>query len=218
MTKKIALIVGHYVHGKDKGAVNYLGETESSFNHRICKELQHQLKINRVDSKIFLRDDHKTITGVGRAVSEYKPEISIEFHFNSHSSKSFGCEVLATVEDYWSITVADIITDYIEDYLNIKQRGDKSGVLLISKGGRGFGNLDAVKGDFAKVLIEPCFANIKTPDSQAIFEDESRYIECLRDAILYILSGHSKIIDMRKMKKSPDGAFDLIKNLLSSGY
>lgn len=197
---KIALIVGHEINGKDRGAVNYKGETESSFNNRICQMLQQELGNRNIQSKIFYRDDIG-IKGVALNVAQYDPDVSIEFHFNSFHRTARGCEALALENDTLSIEFADLITDVIRDNLGIEERNN-NGVLLVGKGANGFWNLNYIdqfsKRPFPKIIIEPVFANIKTNESQRIFENEPEYVKSILMAIMSYFSHEHLTYVMKK--------------------
>ena len=179
--KKVALIIGHNISGKSKGAINYLGEYESEFNYRVAKKVKNSLKKYKTSVRIFTKD-HKTHRHIGFEVTEFMPEISLELHFNSFSKPAFGCEVLALKDDIESQALARLVAANISYSMGIKRRRDQ-GLYIISKGGRGYNNLNYIKKYqkkyFPKVLIEPCFANIKTKESEYFFEQEDDYVECL---------------------------------------
>jgi N-acetylmuramoyl-L-alanine amidase len=185
-TYKVALIVGHEVNGKDKGAVNYRGEPESIYNYRICQKIQKQLEpYSNIQSSIFLRDGIG-VSGVARKVAAFKPDLSIEFHFNSFSGIAKGCEALALEDEPESIQFADLITDHIASKLNIKER-HKNGVLLLHKLSRGFRNLkliqEASNSKFPKIIVEPVFANKKTEESTFFFDNDDKYVEVVIHSI-----------------------------------
>jgi N-acetylmuramoyl-L-alanine amidase len=191
---KVALIVGHEVHGKAQGAVNYKGETESSFNFRITNKIKKLLSKYSIESEVFIRDNIG-IKGVAQKVAQYNPNLSIEFHFNSFHKIAVGTEALALKDDNESIIFADEITDRIQESFNITQR-NQNGVLLTTINQNGYHNLKYLeqfqKQYFPKILIEPVFANIKTPESMAIFENEDKYVSTITSAIVDYFKPHIK--------------------------
>jgi N-acetylmuramoyl-L-alanine amidase len=222
--KKIALIVGHNIQGKNQGAINYLGESESSFNLRISKKIIEKLEGYKCAVAIFTRDG-LSIGTVGREVAHFNPSLSIELHFNSFPEPTFGCEVLAIENDLNSYEFAQLIASYVSEVMGIKRRRDQ-GLFIVSQGGRGYNNLSSIEvnqvSPFPKVLVEPCFANIKTEESQFFFENEDKYAQLLADAIVVqakLIKKIKKIPRVVKKEISPkksiiDKIITFIKNLL----
>jgi len=217
--KKIAIIVGHNVYGKKKGAKNYLGVHESTYNFGIAKDLRSQLKAASYNAKIFLRDG-SCIKEVGENVAEFNPELSLELHFNAFRKPAFGCEVLALNLDIKSIKFAQLLAKNISHNLNTKLR-HQDGVYEISKGGRGFWNLNHIrqnaKKDFPTVLVEPCFANIKTTESRLFFEKPHVYVLCLYNTINEFFSSNEQELN-ENTNRSPRGIFEVVKNKLREVY
>jgi N-acetylmuramoyl-L-alanine amidase len=221
---RLAIIIGHYVNGKDKGAVSYTGETESSYNLRIAKKLKTSLASHSIDVKIFTRDEYITFARISEGVKSFGAAISIELHFNSFSKAAFGCECLALEGDHNSISFADILTDKISEIMQVSERhknGNIDGVLLIAKGGRGFNNLKIVRYDnnIPVVLIEPCFANIKTKDSIKFFESEHLYVKSLEQSVIHWLSGKPvRDLGGKSIPVSPKNVVEKIMNSVKSDY
>lgn len=174
---KIALIVGHTA--RTKGAINYLGECEYEFNKRIAKKTRAILleKFKNIRVEIFYRDGIG-LDGCAKQVGEWGACVSLELHFNSFKKKAFGCEILVdTRHKFYEEThkIADRITDSLSGIFGIKERNGE-GVKELSSG-RGYLNLKLMRLNGVKhpMLIEPCFANKKTVESIAIFENEDRY-------------------------------------------
>ena len=119
-------------------------------------------------------------------------------HFNAASSKrARGCEVLvsstASKEDD---KIADLITDILNERLDIKERHN-DGIKTVTKGQRGSLMLNSLNDIGAiSVLIEPCFANYATPESQAIFEHEDRYAEIITECAHLTVSKNLPEIDL----------------------
>jgi N-acetylmuramoyl-L-alanine amidase len=217
--KKIALIVGHYVNGKDKGAVSYTGEPESKYNLRIASKLSFELSKLGIEAKIYTRDEYVTFARIAESIKAFNAQISIELHFNSFAQAALGCECLALVGDNDSISFADLLTDKIADIMHVSERHDEfkknDGVLLIAKGGRGYNNLNIIKSanKIPTVLIEPCFANIKTKESAKFFETEQLYVDSLSAAIVSWLNSTAvKSVNTKGLPVSPKNTVERIMN------
>lgn len=178
----IALVVGH--NEKSQGAENYLGETEFVFNSRIALKVQNALNDLKVPSVIIKRPPIRNYKIQCEAVSErvhkYGCAISLHLHFNSFTEEVFGCEILVLEGlDNNGEEAADFITDQLNFELDIKQRA-VDGVSFISNYHNGYGMLKAVYDvGCIPLLIEPCFANIRTKESIQIFENEDAYVKVL---------------------------------------
>lgn len=230
----VALIVGHYVNGPDRGAVNYKGEPESSYNERIARKVKAMLTVKGQKCEIYTRDQYRTFAHISEAMIKFKADISIELHFNSFSKAAFGCECLALETDGASIRFADLITDKLSEIMGISERhllaNQVDGVLKIAKGGRGFNNLDIVKrattqrlnAPIPVVLIEPCFANIRTKESEKFFESEDLYVQSIVAALDAWFSGKSnqplKPNVIAKLPTSPKNVIETVANKFRKGY
>jgi N-acetylmuramoyl-L-alanine amidase len=185
---KIALIVGH--SNTAQGAVNYLGETEFSFNLRIAAMVEKMFseRESNVDLKLFFRPGGAAAPAtakVGKAVGEWGAKASLELHFNSFDQPAFGCEALVVLESGEILVEANFLKamlNFFESEFKIKQRGIK----VVKKGDSGFLNLKSCKENGVKMafLFEPCFGNFKTKESQAVFENEKKYAQFLCDQIV----------------------------------
>ena len=192
---KVVIIVGHTE--EKGGAINYLGESEFSFNSRIADQVK--LRVNEKYKSLIevtvLKRHFGTFATLQPDIRIFKPDVSIELHFNSFSKKAYGCEALVyrySQRSNDNIRLADLITDRMSAVYGFRERhvyildnnSEADGVKVLSEG-RGVGNLKAVHEcavPFAMIL-EPCFANFETPESKAIFEDEETYIDFLVNAI-----------------------------------
>lgn len=221
--KKVAIIVGHQVNGPDKGAVAYNGIAEATYNHKVALLLKEKLIRSGLSATVYLRDNggFKAIT---KDMAVTKPDLSIELHFNSFSARSSGCECLALKGDVNSIKFADFVTDVVSAEYGSKQR-DGDGVLEISKGGRGFLNLKLVKDTLSKdaevVLIEPFFANFKTPEAEKFLKDHVKYAELLNFAIWHwfaVERNYKKMPDPKNLAKSPANVKEFFTGLVKKGY
>ena len=206
---KIALIVGHELKGRKKGAKNYLGEYESEYNNRVALKVQESFE----ECRLFYRDG-KTRKQTGKEVQDYNPDLSIELHFNAFHKPAFGCEVLALEDDLISQTFAKKLATVISDNMDIRLRHG-SGLLKIGRLGRGYSNLKHAKSDhkpYPVVLVEPCFANIRTKESEKFFEDPSDYIRCLVIAIKGHFNHYEKKVRFNddNVEKSPKHILDAV--------
>ena len=222
---KIAIIIGHYVKGKDKGAVNYKGEPESLYNLRIAQKLKTSLASHNIEVKIFTRDEYVTFARIAEGIRIFGAKLSIELHFNSFAKAALGCECLALAGDQTSILFSDLLTDKISDIMKVSERhdlGKTDGVLIIAKGGRGFNNLNIVKKVnklIPVVLIEPCFANLRTKESEKFFESEYLYVQSIETAVLSWLQQSSpKASPTIKPTVSPKNIKEKIVNVIRSDY
>lgn len=199
---KIALIVGHTK--KSQGAVNFKGETEFSFNTRIAEKIKKifEDKYPEKELKLFFRDEgyySTAVVAVGKAVGKWGASISMELHFNSFKQIAYGCEILVwdgAEELDKTVMLADVITDRISKKFNLKERnvykykdgkiGD--GVKVLPSKDRGALNIKACNDAGVKyaMLIEPCFANLESSESKAIFENEDAYAEFLAEELANI--------------------------------
>ncbi|MDB4330158.1 N-acetylmuramoyl-L-alanine amidase [bacterium] len=199
---KIAVIVGHTK--KSKGASNYKGEDEFTFNSRIAEKIKTKMaeKYPSKTVKIFFREDgyySSAVKKVGRSVGKWKAKISMELHFNSYKKAAYGCEVLVwegakKISD--TVKAADVLTDNLADKFVLKERGKNKykdgtygdGVKILPSKSRGALNIKACNDEGVSIamLIEPCFANIEQGESRAIFENEDDYAELLADELAKI--------------------------------
>ena len=112
----------------------------------------------------------------------------LSLHFNSYTKPAKGAEaLLVTTSSTLDDRLGDKITDLLNEKLGIKERGN-DGVKLLTVGERAYKMHKYVKAaGSVLVTIEPCFANYRTPDAEAIFEHEDRYSSILAEAINEIL-------------------------------
>jgi N-acetylmuramoyl-L-alanine amidase len=199
---KIALIIGHTK--KSQGAVNYKGETEFSFNSRIAEKVKKifEIKYPTKELKLFFRDEgyySTAVVAVGKAVGKWGAKISMELHFNSFKQLAYGCEILVwegAKDADKTIKLADEITDRMAKKFNLKERNSHKykdgkvgdGVKILPSKERGALNIKACndEGVVHAMLIEPCFANLESSESKAIFENEDAYAEFLAEELANI--------------------------------
>jgi N-acetylmuramoyl-L-alanine amidase len=181
----VALLIGHTINGKDRGAVSYKGETESHYNFKVAEKVKEvvESKYNNIDVYILTKDGHN-LSSFSKKVCSLYPDLSIEMHFNSFPKEAFGCEALCEKKDYVSKTYASIFTHIISSKMGIKKR-HIDGVMELSEGDRGFRNLNTInklkKNIFPVMIIEPCFANFKNSETEKFFEDITEYCNCYID-------------------------------------
>lgn len=190
----LGIIVGH--NSKARGAVNYKGETEFDFNSRIALRMKEI--IDSSDS-LFNATIYNRIPGAGygneiaelaKDIKEDACELTMELHFNSGPKGARGCEILVHTKNKLAIGIADAMTDQIEHIFGIFQR-DQDGVREVAKGDRGAYNLIALEdvGVRVPLLMEPCFANEKTAESQKIFDQEDLYASTLANEMIIHAKG-----------------------------
>jgi len=186
---KVALIVGHTA--KKKGARAYTGVLEYDFNKRVAHQVKDRLdKTGKYVTQVFERPEggyHWAVKQVAKNVAEFGADFSLELHFNSFERVAYGCEVLVTNDSkhfHENVRLADLLTDMLANDFSLRQRGtvkytdlDGSieygdGVKVLPYGKRGYHNLAYLHDAGVKhcLLVEPCFANLKSPESRAIFE------------------------------------------------
>jgi len=183
----IGIVVGHNERGQ--GATNYQGESEWLFNSRIAKKLQMKLFDAGVKSVVIYRPKtggyRHEVRSVVKELEKYNCSFSIHLHFNSAGKGAKGVEVLiaetATDRDNaW----ADVFSDMLNETYGFYERG-RDGIKTVPKGHNGAGMLYAVKkAGITPVLPEPCFGDYRTKESALIFEQEDKYVDILRDAVL----------------------------------
>jgi hypothetical protein len=188
--KKVAIIVGH--DAKAQGARSYNGISEYVFNKNVGEYLKaHSLKEEKIDIRVFTKKglDYSKIC---LEYLEWKPHISISLHFNSYVKVARGMECLVRVEDKQTYDVADLLTDYMSELMDITERhkaGKHDGIKIVKSGERGYTCLDEVTNYCKHVMLyEPCFGNTRNADSLKLFADGGKfYAECLFTSICKVL-------------------------------
>lgn len=182
--KKIALITGH--SKLSQGAKNFLGEHEYSFNSRIAQLVKHEIntRYQGVECLVFYRDDGG-LRQVARDIKAWgEVDVSLSMHFNAFKDRAYGCECLIsktyTVNEHSSQSLAFNLVNAIFKTFDIKPRHN-NGLKWVSGGDRGAYNLELMEDAGAKIalLLEPCFANFETDESQRFFRDEQAYVDLL---------------------------------------
>lgn len=189
---KFAFVVGH--NEKNQGAVNYLGESEWTFNKRIAKKAISELEELGVKSAMILRP-RGPYSHQCESVAEQARELGVEYAFSLHfnaagTPKASGCEVLVKLETETEEDelVANYLSDLLKKEFGIRQRyGD--GVKYISEGHNGNGMLSSLnKSGITACLVEPCFATNRK-EAEKIFEAEDKYVDVLVEAAFKLATG-----------------------------
>ena len=193
--RPVALVVGH--NEKNQGAENYLGETEFSFNKRVARKVQFKLAKKGITSIIFKRpvgSYKRQCQTIAQDVLDSNCVLSVHLHFNASPQKARGLEVLALnsilEEDE---EVARMFAETLSNMLDIKKRHD-DGVLAVNNKHNGYKMLQLVREttDAIPILVEPCFANYRNPDSATIFEREDDYVHVLAYCIEKFMQRYDK--------------------------
>jgi N-acetylmuramoyl-L-alanine amidase len=175
----MAIVVGH--DHINQGAINYLGETEYKFNSRIARYLERGLLTKEghlgLEVRIFYKDG-TTERDVAKDIADWGASYALELHFNSFRGKARGCEILIDrhVPHFnHAFRSADKLSDRLSRIFKVFQRRI-DGVFVIDSGDRGHRSLHEMsKQGVTGFIVEPCFANKKTRESQAIFNNEQLY-------------------------------------------
>lgn len=153
---KVALLVGH--SDKDPGAngVEPINMTEHDFNTNLAQALAGVLQ-KKFDVKIFFRIG-TTKTQFYEFVSSWKPDVSLELHFNSSDNKeAFGTETLCAVA---SRVFAQIMQESMCKALGRHNHGGDRGIKVLKPKDRGYLNVNSLR--CPNVLLEPFFGSNST--------------------------------------------------------
>lgn len=183
----IGIVVGH--NKRAQGASNYLDESEWVFNSRIAKKLQVKLAEAGVNSVVVYRPERggysHEVSSVIRQLKDFACKFSIHLHFNSAGAGAMGCEVLvADTRDTYDNAWGKVFSDMLNETYGFRERGN-DGVKTLKPKHRGATMLYAAKrAGITGVLPEPCFGDYRTKESALIFEQEDKYVDVLRDAVV----------------------------------
>jgi len=180
MKKHIGIIVGHT--SDKKGAVSYSGVSEYDYNIEVAKQVTNIIN-SQTNHEASWHTRNKGYKPISDFYRENNVFLSIELHFNSYNKQAYGMEMLVLEGN--SFDLADNIISKLARYYNIKERAN-GGVKDLSRTQRGAWCLSSVDHAKHKMLIEPCFANFKTKDSEKFFEPgcRQRYAVQLAEAII----------------------------------
>lgn len=190
-----AWVVGH--NSTAQGAKNYKGETEFSFSSRICKKAHDKLVALGYKSAFITRPPARSYTyqcnSVAAQCVNHDVKYAILSHFDAFPQVAKGCSFLVrSTEEREDNAMADLATDLLNERFGIRQR-HSDGVKTLEPHHNGYGMLNALynKGVLA-TIAEPVFANFKTPESKAIFENEDVYVDILVEVAVQCCSGNLK--------------------------
>jgi len=181
----VALVVGHNSYAQ--GADNYLKESEFTFNSRIARKAKLKLTAKAIPCVILTRGRGSYSSQsreVADACRKHNAKLSVHMHFNSASSAARGVETLIlNTSSTLDNAFADVFSTLLNERYAFYKRGDK-GSKTISSGHNGYGMMSKVRREGTiPVLIEPCFAHYKNPESELVFEQEDKYVDVLVEAI-----------------------------------
>lgn len=193
---KFAFIDAHTT--SSPGARNYKKEYENSWSTRI-----NTLAINRLielgyGEYVFhvIRPHEKNYTGqckyVAQMLSMNQVTHAMSTHFNAAGIPGArGCEFLIPITTKKDDNkMADFASDLLNERLGIRERKD-DGVYEVPSGHRGSTMLFYVNREgIAMCIAEPVFADYKTSESQAIFENEENYVEILVEVAINAIKGN----------------------------
>ena len=120
---KIALCAGH--HKDRKGAVNK--------KHNL-NEYDEALKVIIPLTEILLKNGHPVSTFSGRLsqkianINKYDFDLAIDLHFNASTYVAKGCEVMYVPGSETRRGQAEVMSQEIALYMNLRDRGAKEGV------------------------------------------------------------------------------------------
>lgn len=164
------VIVGHKQYAP--GAQLYDGQHEWDFNRHVAAKLE--------------RPDLGIITSLNPDHEKYAYKRCVELHVNaSGDPRARGCEYVSLGDAASIQWGAQFMAALFNEY-GIPHRRS-GGLKLVKEGERGFRNLErmpVVQGG-ARVLLEPCFGDFRTEESEQIIKDPWRYAE----VILGVLCG-----------------------------
>lgn len=184
---KIAFIVGH--EKKSSGAIMVppWNITEYEWNRVFVSDLKKE--INELDSDIQIQiiyRDHVGIHGAYALVNAYKPNCSIEFHFNaSQNPEAEGSETLYSNRFKESAILAQALQDAICESLE-RCGKDNRKIKLLHPHERGETNVHL--SNSPSCLIEPFFGSSEK-DCELILSQRQNLIEALGKKIIHYLKG-----------------------------
>jgi len=176
--KRLAIIVGH--NSEKQGAVRAdTGETEFVWNSRLARRIERLAGGYGIETKTFFRTPglgySREIARVYDESDRWKPEASVELHFNGALSQSAtGTETLSSGTSL-SLRLAESVNREMVAALGLRDRG----IRTRAASERGGGSLHS--GKAPAILIEPFFGS--SPVGQRA-TDEDHEQEALADAIL----------------------------------
>ena len=191
---KYAFIDAHTT--RQPGATNYLGESENPWSRRVNRKAVAKLADLGYGNYVFIisRPHNKNYSGQCRFVAGQCKVMHITHanstHFNAASRGAQGCEFLIPITPYKSDNkMADFASDLLNERFGIRER-KADGVFEVDSGHAGAGMLEALENvEVSAMISEPVFANYKTKESQAIFENEDEYVDVLVETAIKAIKG-----------------------------
>jgi len=177
MERKVAIIIGH--REGNEGAVNYLGESEYSFNTRIAGKMEGLF--HRVNAFAFSRERNESMSLLAEEIAEFNPALSIELHFNSFSQPVKGAVTEALIHHNSSIQTLVLSKIFLQEMQNEFKFGIR-GALRVNQGDRGYINLNhlaVANSNIASILVEPVFGNFETSEAVEFFSREDDYVKVI---------------------------------------
>lgn len=200
--KKLALIIPH--KNSKRGAKDHTGESEFSKMGRVLREVESRL----AHAKIFNGADYSiplevklferltTIGEVCKRVIEFKPDMSLENHFNGGGGH--GVEILC-LTDNEDIRLAKSLAFMISNTFKSSRRRS-NGAYILKGHERGSNNIEIIKEALPHcipLLAEPFFGDTESDSKKFSGAGEELYIDMLVGFIL--ITFNAKIIKTVKL-------------------
>lgn len=148
--KKVAIIVGH--SHTDCGAIGWNKQEEFAYNSLVAQGVF--VANTGKETRVFYRGN-SGIVGVGKEVSSWNPDVSIELHLNAFNGKASGCEVLCLNGENLSAEIGRSFANSFAKIFDRKLRAE-NGIKFLGNRDRGAANLASCNVPL-RVLIEPFF-------------------------------------------------------------
>lgn len=213
--KNIGIIIGH--SEIEQGSIAYSGVSEFEYNSKVAEIVKELLQDYDCNVQIYTKQG-LNYAPICEKYRDDKPDMSIELHFNSYKKVARGLEVLILHKS--DIFIADRLSSLLSDELGISERRG-NGVLLLKDSDRGAICLREVsKYCQHALLVEPCFANTRNPDSIKLFENDTGmlfYAKALVSSIVECLgiSKTDSLSDLEYENIQLRGILSKIKQLVS---
>ena len=148
---KLAFVVGHERGAPGAYGVKPLGRYEYDWSRDLGIMVNELAAKRGIEARMFFRDGIG-IKGAYRSVKQWKPDVTLESHFNAFNSKAQGTETLigSSQSKRWGEIVHKNVCEAFS------RNGNSRGVKLITPGGRGYLNLTQIH---TSCLIEPFFGD-----------------------------------------------------------
>jgi len=177
---KVSLVVGHTSLSPGAWAVEPVGMYEYKFNTALAEHLSTMLG-PEFETTIYFRDN-MTIREAYHYISLWKPDMSMELHFNAATDpNAYGTETLCAPR---SAAFAGVIQEAMCKGLG-RDKGNRGVKTLIAPEERGFSSVYSLK--CPNILIEPFFGS-NTRDCELMLKNLERFCVCLVDGVKYYLT------------------------------